>query len=575
MMPTLAGSPQSTTVAATMQTKRTRSYWIALALQVAVVALYCVWVLSMPVFPSQDAPLHLYCVDIFRQLLAHKSTTYTHIYYISSYLPPYSLYYYSLVALGKLTTLEMADKIIVCGYFVVIMLGLRSLTRAVSGSADWAPLLFAPVLVSWPLMMGFVNYCIGIGFACFALATWVHNRERPSWRYRAGFLLWLVLILVTHPVPWMFVLGFCFFELAIRLLGPYGKKERKARRMPVQFRADLVTALIGCLGYFYLRMFRSAPLPADPLKPGQLPPSYIHNVIYNAYSYVRTHGLTVYSGTRGAALVSRLGVVLIFIAALVVAAVYAWPFIRARRWNWSTVWTLFALLFLVVLPLIPDVLNGSFYFAWRLQVLLYLSTAVAASAAMATKRRPLVGLAIAATFLCLFNLGLAYRRISPVARTIATLHNAPAIHTDKPGLLTRPLGVSAPAGLLYNPEYWAGALYFREHDLILYNLGWLNLPIIPVKPRPEYFHALDDTYFVETPTPGNRLFKNDAVATRTLSRVGFVLAMRVNTPEQQSPFAETEGSPTPGAWAAGWTCYAQPEWKLCVPPGQTIDTAAR
>jgi hypothetical protein len=230
----------------------------------------------------------------------------------------------------------------------------------------------------------------------------------------------------------------------------------------------------------------------------------------------------------------------------------------------------FAVLFAIALPFIPLDLNGSYYFAWRLMLLLYLSVVVAAAGAMSSGTRLTVGLAIVAVFVSLVNLDLGIHRINPVARAIATLRDAPLVHAEKPGLLTRPLGVLTPEGLDYNPEYWAGANYFRQHNLVLYNVGWINLPIIPIKPRPGQAPNLDWTNFVETPTPGNRLFRTDAIARYTLSRVGFVLAMRVNTPEQQSPFAEAVGSPTPASWAAGWSCLSRPEWKLCVPPGQTI-----
>ena len=173
-----------------MMKPRSRSYWIGLSLQAALVAGYCAWVLSMPVFPSQDGPLHLYCVEVFRQLLAHHPGPYAQTYFINRYVPPYSLYYYGLIALGKLVSLTMADKIIVCSYFVILPLGLRSLLRSVAGSADWTPLLFMPVLLSWPLMMGFVNFCIALGFACFALAAWTRNQTRSGVWPRIPFLLW-------------------------------------------------------------------------------------------------------------------------------------------------------------------------------------------------------------------------------------------------------------------------------------------------------------------------------------------------------------------------------------------------
>jgi hypothetical protein len=557
-----------------MKLRRSRSNWLALSLQAAIVILYCVWVLSMPVFPSQDGPLHLYCVEVFRQLLAHHPGVYSQTYFINHYLPPYSLYYYALLVLGKVTTLEMADKLIVCGYFILLPFGLRSLMRATGGDTDWAPLLMTPVFISWPLMMGFVNYCIAIVFACFALALWCRNQSRPGIWPRIQFLLWLLLILFTHPVPWMFVLGFCFLDLALRVMRSWKVQDRSvARQVLGHLRLDLGAAVVGCLGYFYLIRFPSKTPPVDPWAPPDVP--YKHQILLNVFDYLRTRGLTVFTGTSGTALVSRLGVTLVFTAGLLFSARYALAAIRSKRWDWPSIWFVFALVFLIVLPFVPVNLNGSFYFAWRLLLLLYLSVAIAASAGMAKNTRGAVVLALFAMGVSLINLGLAFRLISPTARAIASLRDAPVIESEKPGMLIRPAGATLPEGLSYNGELWAGANYFRQHNLVMFNTSWINLPIIPIKPRPERVDELDAQYRLETPMLGAGLFWNRQAAQQVLDRVGFVLAMRVNTPVQESPFADVEGSSTPGSWAAGWRCLARPEWKLCVPPGATIDTAQR
>jgi hypothetical protein len=560
-----------------MVNRRPRSYWIGLALQSALILLCCAWVLSMPVFPSQDGPLHLYCVEVFRQLLAHHAGIYSQTYFIHRYVPPYSLYYYGLVLLGKAMSLPMADKLIVCAYFIILPLGLRSLLRAVSGTANWTPLLFMPVLLSWPLMMGFVNYCIAIGFACFALAAWcrnydLHNQARPRLRPRLQFFFWLILILLTHPVPWMFVLGFCFFDLALRLLRFGLATDREAAR-PIlgTFRADLLTALAGCLGYVYLTHFRSPMPPNDPI----LHVPLVKQTIQSAFDYLRTRGLTLYAGTHGAALAYRLGISLLLAAALLLAIRSSLPLLRRRRWGWPAIWLLFTLLFAIVLPFIPPELNGSYYFAWRLLFLVYLSAVIASSSAIEHPRslrssRLRSGLLACAVLLTVLNVWLAFRLISPQARIIATLRDAPLITSDKPGLAMWPVGAWRPEALTFNPEQWAAATYFREHSLVLYNTSWLYVNIIPIKPRPNRLRDLEYHYEILVPSPGGALMKTPAEARALLHRVGFVLAMRINTPPEQNPFADVEGSPTPGSWAAGWTCLPTAGWSLCVPPGHKL-----
>lgn len=550
-----------------MVTGRSRSYWIGLALQAAVVATYCAWALSMPVFPTQDGPLHLYCVEIFRQLLSHTPGIYSQTYYINRYLPPYSLYYYGLIVLGKLMSLQMADKLIACAYFITLPLGLRALMRAVAGSADWAPLLFMPVLLSWPLMMGFVNYCIAVGFACFALEAWTRAVSRPGLNARIPFLLWIALILLTHPVPWMFVLVFCFFEISVRVVRYWRAKDRiTARPVLGDLWSDIGALLIACMGYVYLLHFRS-PLP--PSETSVHVPLAKH-MADNAYDYLRTRGLTLYAGTHGTVAVYRFGVTLLFAGMLVFAIWHGVRLARDRRWSTPMTWLLFSLGFLIVMPAIPTELNGSYYFAWRLLFILFLCVAVASSTAIERSGRPrfiLLALAIAISAL---NVWLAVRYISPWAKRIVSLRAAPLVSTDKPGLVMWPAGGWRPDELTFNPEYWAGANYMREHNLVLYNTSWIYIQIIPIKPLPAIVPELDSTYAIGVAEPGNFLMNTPAEAKALLHRVGYVVAMRINTPPEQNAFAMQEGSPTQESWAAGWTCDAQPAWSFCVPAGTSV-----
>jgi hypothetical protein len=137
-----------------------------------------------------------------------------------------------------------------------------------------------------------------------------------------------------------------------------------------------------------------------------------------------------------------------------------------------------------------------------------------------------------------------------------------------------PAGAWRPDELTFNPEYWAGANYMREHNLVLYNTSWIYIQIIPIKPLPERVPELDYTYEIGVPQPGGFLMHTPAEAHALLDRVGYVVAMRVNTPPQQSPFTMQEGSPTQEPWAAGWSCDAQPAWSLCVPPGVHLASAS-
>jgi hypothetical protein len=170
----------------------------------------------------------------------------------------------------------------------------------------------------------------------------------------------------------------------------------------------------------------------------------------------------------------------------------------------------------------------------------------------------------------LLNVTLAFRLISPQARAIATLENVPTLASDKPGLVMMPAGAWGIDALSFNPQLWGGATYLREHNLVLFNTSWIYVNIIPVKPYPDRLQSLEYHYEIRVPAPGGALMQSPADAKALLDRVGFVVAMRMNTPQQQNPFADTEGSPIAGSWSAGWSCAAAPAWSLCVPPGEQL-----
>ena len=103
---------------------------------VLLVLAYIVWILSLPAWPSQDGPIHLYYVHVMRELLSHHATVYSRYYTIKHVLPPYALYYYALLVLSKFCSLLIADRLVLCVYLVLFVFGFRYLAQEVGSSAD-------------------------------------------------------------------------------------------------------------------------------------------------------------------------------------------------------------------------------------------------------------------------------------------------------------------------------------------------------------------------------------------------------------------------------------------------------
>ncbi len=537
----------------------TRERQLALFVYLGIIALHCAWVLSMPVFPSQDGPLHLYYVHVFHDLLHHVHGDYSRTYYIGRYLPAYSLYYYGLMGLNSIVSLQNADKLIVCIFFLVFGLGVRKLMQVVSPAAVWAPLLVLPMLLNWPLMMGFVNYALATGLACFALALWCSNANRLTLLPRVGFLLLVLGVILTHPVPWMLVTAFVLFDLLLRAArfrmrhaGAWSGLFTRA------FRLDLLTALIASLGLFFLLSFRNLAGSAVHRVPSEGP--FLFALLKRLADYRHLFGFVLFVDGSASSHSYRL---LFLPAVLALIALAAWGLVRAWSAHDSSprlAWSLFALGFLLVFPLIPANLNGSYFFAMRLMFLIYTCLAIAASAVMAS-RRFVAPLASAFAVLSLYTLALAYLHVTPIAYQVASLQSAPAIPTDRPGLIVWPQDtITGP--LSFNPLLWAGAGYARQHEAVLYNTTWLELAIIPIKVRPQALRDLDGDFSILPPRLGperRSLFLTPQLQAQTLSRVGYAVGVHAHGVAGANLLSP---GPTP---IPGWACNQSADWQLCTP----------
>ena len=549
--------------------------WIPRALYAFAVLLTCIWVLSLPLFPSQDGPMHLYYANAFRQLLEHRPGVYTDTYYIRNYFPPYATYYYGLIALGRFVSLEMADKLLVCLFLVLFAVAGRVLMRAAGARSEWAPLLLLPVLLNWPLLMGFLSYLFAFCLACFALSTWFRMAGEPGFARRTVFLALVVAIAVTHPVPWLLVVGFVFLELGSRLIFAAGGKGAGTRPSLPFWRTDAAVALLACLPYFYLNRFRTHTQAIDPvdLYTGErtfvVHPGLRYQVKSQWFDLKHLRGLTLFDGL-GLPRLYRFGLQMILVSALSLAI---WYLLRRRRWaqdRMAVLWTLWTLGFGCSLLLIPDNFAGGYFFVMRLHLVLYVSAIVAASFAFSRFYRLGVALALTSFALCLLTVLIAIRYINPVAQDIMTLHQAPVVAADgKPGLLMRYAGATSPPYLSFSSYYWAQANYFRWHNLLLFNTAWLGEPLIPIRPRAGRLGELDSSFFNESPQFRSRLMGDEAGARSLFGKVAFVLFTQQPATGQKTPFIERLGDTQPGMFASGWTCVAGGKdiWWLCQPKG--------
>jgi hypothetical protein len=546
-----------------------------------IVLAYIVWLLSMPAWPSQDGPVHLYYTHVFGALLSHQPTIYTRYYTIKHLLPPYALYYYALLALSKFVPLLLADRLIVCAYLVLFVFGFRYLAQAIAPNADRSTLLATLLALNWSVGMGFVNFCLSLALVFWAMGLWLRfaNTRLAA---RLGFLLLVVAITLTHPVPLLILLAFCAFDILQRLFlrsSPQYKTIANAR-----FAADLATLAFASLALLYVKHFATA----HPLQQTQpLAVSFLARTIQHLAAIARLHNLMLLFGHSFSALLYRAGLWLIPPIALALAVAQRMRNRAARLWTSADTWLVISIALFLIIPLLPSNISNAYFFTERLTILLWLAPLLALSgwsppahAASASPPRtgttqsshrnsPLsAGLLVFAIVVNVSLLWSANSILRPLARRIAVAEHSPVNHQGELALVledARP-PLSTNAGLSWNPFYWAAIHVIRHDDAVLDNAPWLDSAIIPLGATAALSGAALNTADSISPHQLSLTLRNSPAArAHLLAPATFVLIEQSGLPP---PLAlDPALAPAPAPAAKQWTCLLAPAgwYQICDP----------
>lgn len=461
-----------------------------------IVAAYCLWVLSLPIFPSQDGPLHMYYAHVFSRFLVGSPGVYAKWYRHGSWLPPYSLYYYILVGFGALLGYPFADKIAVCLSMLLLGFGLRFLGRSMGRGGEAAAFLGLPVLLNWPLMMGFISFSLSLGILLWAGGLWVRFREGANLRLRLPFVALLYVILLAHPVPLLLLVIFCGIDLAFRAGVRFLRGQTNVRNATATLLYDALCLLAALPAFLYLHRFTVA----NVLQ--QSRHLSLHRRLSDGlFNYLNGAGWLFFQPGGPLVTVYRNGLRLLFFSGLAVGIWYAWNAWRQRSWNMAAGWAVLGLGFSLLLPIVPEDLNGAHLFAWRLATVVFLTVALGTAGTLGQNARLRRIFVTGSAALSMFILIVAGGRFGAISRDIASLEAAPA---HAPGTLGE-LAIQFEPGnndqvLRFRPYLWAGVHYFRQTDAILFNSSWLDEAIIAVKRNDQAGVLLEPT-FSDAPAP--------------------------------------------------------------------------
>lgn len=438
------------------------------------VLVYCGWVFSLPLFPTQDGAVHLYYTKVLSLLLAGNAN-FSQFFVIRHPLPPYAVHYYVLLALSKFVDLLVAEKILVCVIIAGLAYGFRYLARCLGDGAGVLSFWAIPLALNWMLGMGFHSYCLSVSTAVGAMGLWLAATKRRKSYLWVAFLALIVLMLFTHPIPLFLVLAFIAAEILVRVF-------RQRGRDLAGLTVDAGVAAVSYLSLAYIALFVSGQRSMENLHEHYPRREMLHD-------FIRLKPLSVVANTFGSQLY-RLTLYALLGAATLVA-------LRGIRKRWhkrephvSDLLLAGSLALGFLMPLLPRSMNGSDFFSDRLMVFVWI-LALAAAAPRLCASGPARTILIAGG--CIFSLGsllLAEQWVRPTAQKLMVIETAPIAHEGQRGIFVDSPALPEATNLTFDPFNWAGARYFRRNNSIMLNSPWLDLPILPLAPKGDLFANL-------------------------------------------------------------------------------------
>jgi hypothetical protein len=519
------------------------------------VLLFCGWALSLPLFPTQDGPMHKYYAHVIASLLSG-----SHIYdayAIRHPLPPYAIHYGLLLGLTKFVSLDMAEKIFVCLILVATAYCFRYCARSLGPSGDLLSLCVVPLVLHWALVMGFLNYSLAVALFFLAAGLWIRAAAG-----RTGLWLWflavVVLLTLTHPVPLLLLIAFCGLDLAITLVQAHSREGFSLK----SYRWQLVGLMVACLSFLYPLAAADRSRSVSNLHTTALHrDTIISSLVLYGISPFETRSKNVFIDAY------RLGLYAILIGGIVLAARGL-----AGRWRSRQLRPVDTMLFgvvgvLIAIPVLPPAMNGSDYFAQRLMVFAWLGALAAASgfAHPQRLRRLARGFAIVMTAVTLIPAETFFR---PVARQLSALEaqDLPS-HTQGLAMLDPAMlqAVRKRDQLGFNPYLWSGALPLIHSDDVMLNSPWLDLTVMPVKAVPGTGLMVNA---MPTPAEAERLINGNVnlsnlspeVRERLLKSTKFIVL--IATPQDVTQEISEKGAPLVGTQRTAQTTCASHEWYL-------------
>jgi hypothetical protein len=439
--------------------------------------------------------MHRYYVHVLDSLLQHNAAY--SVYEVRHPIPPYVTHYGSLLLLFHLMPYDWAEKVFSCVVLFCLAYGLRRSAMQIGPNGKWMSLLCAPLLLGWPLMMGFFNFTLGVGLLLFCTACWqrlLHHGVRTF----IAFVLFLILVTFTHPLPLLLLILLCGTDLTLSLL---------LRRRGLSF-SDWARKHRFQVGALLLSLMAAAfpALAIDSSRTGStlhlfgFHPEFLRtSLLLSGVSPYNTRSFDVWINLY------RLCLYAIFIGCMWVGGRAALQSIRKRELNFGTTLFIATALLTIALPFLPNMVNGSDYFSSRLVFVLWPGAILAASAAPPVFKWQRVFI-LASVLCCILTLIPAELFFHPVARDLHAAEQQ-KLPNGEPGSLL--MGDDQDnyfrfkKQLGFDPYKWGGILAFVHANDVALDSPWIDQRITPIEATPGGPELVEDIAYTRIRKPGS------------------------------------------------------------------------
>ncbi len=428
-------------------------------------ALHVAAVLSLPVWPSQDGPLHVYFSSVFTAL-ASNPDAYGGVFVIKHWFPPYSILLYLDAALTHLAGPLHAEQVVVCLYAILLLAGFRYLTAASGRRNQLATLLVFPFLLNAHVYIGLLNFALGTAFLLWTLGYWIRHAGAFAPRHLPVFALLVLVLLASHPVPLLFAALFVGLHTALLVL----TRLRSVAPASVLKACGptLVAAAMPVVALAHVWLFAGS----GGLRGPVLDPRYATAQLLDLMH------LRMIMPLANPLIWIVMAVSLL--AAILLAGARLLGRWRERRLDAASLVPAAALLAFVIYLIAPYQMGSGLQFDERFAYFAAFLLLAAAAATLIPQRieAPAAILVTAASLAVLFT-GIQAAR--PQATAIRQIARAPGLRPDSRGLILAGNRQDVfPPGFHYTPCQWGGTYYFQAQHAILLNTPLLDLEHIPL-----------------------------------------------------------------------------------------------